>query len=220
MSNAVTATGILIKRGPVVANTTVVLTSTALSSPVGALTAACISAAPHGLTVGDEVTFAGTAGGVPTMNQSNLVVIAVADTTHFTVAVPVTITTGSTGGTLQLTFDAVGELKEVIPGGISRNKIETSTHNDGAESHVLGILRHSDPGMKINYVGTDSTHIAIMSDILNNTKANWKIVFPSGTYRLGLGYVQQFMFDPVPVDAEQGATIAITYASTVTEFAA
>jgi hypothetical protein len=114
-------------------------------------------------------------------------------------------------------FVTVGELTELDPGGMSRNKIETSTHNDGSESHVLGILRQADPTLKINYVAADATHILILSDIANNVKNAWQILFPSGKTRTGFAYVQQFKFDPAPVDAKQGATLAITWAGVVTE---
>jgi hypothetical protein len=114
-------------------------------------------------------------------------------------------------------FVTIGEITELDPGGMSRNKIETSTHNDGSESHVLGLLRQSDPSFKINYVAGDATHVLILSDIANNVKNAWQILFPSGKSRTGFGYVQMFKFDVAPVDGKQGAAIAITWASTVTE---
>jgi len=114
-------------------------------------------------------------------------------------------------------FTTIGELTELDPGGMSRNKIETSTHNDGSESHVLGILRQSDPTMKINYVASEATHIAILSDIANNVKNAWQILFPSGKTRAGFGYVQMFKFDSAPVDGKQGASLALTWAGIVTE---
>lgn len=115
------------------------------------------------------------------------------------------------------TFITVGEITEIDPGAMSRNKIETSTHNEGSESHVLGILRQSDPSFKINYVASDATHIAILADIAGNVKNSWRILFPSGKTRQGLGYVQQFKFDVAPVDGKQGAMIALTWAAAVTE---
>jgi len=114
-------------------------------------------------------------------------------------------------------FVTIGEITEIDPGGMSRNKIETSTHNDGSESHVLGILRQSDPTFKINYVASDATHIDILADIINNVKNAWQILFPSSKTRTGFAYVQQFKFDPAPVDGKQGAMLAITWAGTVTE---
>jgi len=115
------------------------------------------------------------------------------------------------------TFVTIGELTELDPGGMSRNKIETSTHNDGSESHVLGILRQADPTMKINYVAADATHISILADIANNVKNAWQFLFPSGKTRTGFAYVQMFKFDPAPVDAKQGASLALTWAGAVVE---
>lgn len=114
-------------------------------------------------------------------------------------------------------FTTIGEITEIDPGEISRNKIETSTHNDGSESHVLGILRQSDPSFKINYVASDATHINILADIAANTKNSWQFLFPSGKSRTGLAYVQKFKFDTAPVDGKQGAMVAITWAGSVTE---
>src|SRR3954471_13259868 len=82
-------------------------------------------------------------------------------------------------------FTTIGEITFIDPGGMSRNKIETSTHNDGSESHVLGILRQKDPTLKINYVASDATHIAILADIAGNIKNSWQILFPSGRSRTG-----------------------------------
>ncbi|KKL90250.1 hypothetical protein LCGC14_1906540, partial [marine sediment metagenome] len=106
---------------------------------------------------------------------------------------------------------------EVDPGGMSRNKIETSTHNDGSESHVLGILRQADPTFKINYVATEQTHIDILADIAANTKNQWQILFPSLISRTGPAYIQQFKFDVAPVDGKQGASLTITWAGIVAE---
>jgi hypothetical protein len=114
-------------------------------------------------------------------------------------------------------FVTIAEITEIDPGGMARNKIETSTHNDGSESHVLGLLRQMDPTFKINYVGSEATHILILADITNNVKNAWQILFPSGKTRTGFAYVQQFKFDVAPVDGKQGAALALTWAGIVTE---
>jgi hypothetical protein len=214
MSNAVTATGILIKRGAIAGGTPVAITSNAIS--VAGAPTSVLTAAPHGYTSGDEVVIAGVTGSTPTINGAR--VVTVIDATHF--SVPIVTTVAGTGGTTTAAFQTVGELTEVTPGGMSRNKIETTTHNDGSESHVLGILRQSDPGMKINYVGTDATHVAVIADLVNNVKNNWKILFPSGVSRTGQAYVQQFMFDQATPDSKQGATLTIAWAGPVVEVAA
>lgn len=114
-------------------------------------------------------------------------------------------------------FVTIGEIVSVDPGGMSRNKIETSTHNEGSESHVLGILRQSDPTFDINYVGSDATHVQLLDDIANNTKAQWQIEFPSGVSRTGPAYLQQFKFAAAPVDGVQRASCVLTWAGAVTE---
>lgn len=114
-------------------------------------------------------------------------------------------------------YVTVGEITDADPGGMSRNKIDTTTHNDGSESHVLGILRQSDPTFKINYVASDASHILILSDIANNVKNYWRFLFPSTKVRYGTAYVQMFKFHPAPVDGKQGADIAITWAGAVSE---
>ncbi len=114
-------------------------------------------------------------------------------------------------------FVTIGEITDVGPGGMSRNKIETSTHNEGSESHILGILRQKDPTFKINYVAGNATHIALLSDIALNVKNAWQILYPSGVSRSGFAYLQMFEFDDAPVDGKQGASCAITWAGAVTE---
>lgn len=210
MSDAVTATGILVSRGAMSAPSSTAITGVSVADPT------VITAVAHGLSKGDDVLLA-LLGTTPSINGRQYV-LAVVDDDHFTIDVAVTVVSDVVG-TVQQIFAVVGELTDVGPGGKSRNKIETSTHNEGSESHLLGILRQEDPTMKINYVGTDLTHVAIQADIDNNVKNHWKIRYPSGVARSGDAYVQMFKYDDAPVDAKQGASLAITWAGVVTEIA-
>lgn len=114
-------------------------------------------------------------------------------------------------------FTVIGEVTNVDPGGISRNKIETSTHNDGSESHVLGITRQDDPTFTINYVGGDATHASLLADVAGNVKNQWQIRYPSGVKRTGPARVSRFKFLGAPVDGVQGAELALTWSAAVTE---
>ena len=114
-------------------------------------------------------------------------------------------------------FTTIAEITEIDPAGMSRNKIETSTHNDGTESHVLGILRQADPSFKINYLASEATHLAILADIQANTKNQWQILFPSLITRTGPAFVQMFVFDPAPVDGKQGASLTLVWSGVVVE---
>lgn len=112
-------------------------------------------------------------------------------------------------------FTTVAEITEVTPGGKSRNKIDTSNHNEGVESGVPGMLRQGDPGFKVNVVGGNATHILVNEDIDNNVKALWQILYPSGISRTGPGYVGSFVYDGVPMDGKQAATIGLMWAGIV-----
>lgn len=205
MSNAVSTTGILIKRKSLSA----AITSSSVANPTVITTPT-----PHGLVNGESATIAGHAGSTPALNGAQ--VVTVIDDTHF--SVPVNVTVGGTGGTIVgNNFTTIGEITKVTPPGKSRNKIETSTHNDGSESFILGLLRQKDCSFTINYIADDPTHIAINNDIDNNLKATWQIAFPSGVLATGPGRIQQFMPADAPTDAAQQADVTIAWAGPVVQ---
>jgi len=113
-------------------------------------------------------------------------------------------------------FTTIGEVMTATPPGFSRNKIETTTHNDGAESYVLGILRQKDPSFRVNWVGSDSTHDTLLDDMLNNVKAVWQFATLSGITLTGPGYVLRF--EPVDwaTDSALQADIGLTWAGPIT----
>lgn len=209
MSDAVSTTGIKVQRkalsgGPA---------GVAITSSSVAAHSVITTGAPHGRSSGDTVTIAGHADSTPDINGSQ--VVTVIDATHF--SIPVAVTVAGTGGTAAVEWDTVAEVSNADPGGKSRNKIDTSTHNDGSESHILGILRQDDPTFEINLVGTKASHITLNADIDNNVKASWRFMFPSGITRTGDARVQKFKLKPAPVDGVQGADLALTWAGPVVE---
>ena len=113
-------------------------------------------------------------------------------------------------------FTTVAEIVNVTPPGFSRNKLETSNHNEGVESYVLGILRQKDPTFRVNYVGDNATHETLLSDILANTKAHWGFFLPSGITIEGDGFLQRFELADAPVDGIQQADCAIAWSGAVT----
>lgn len=112
-------------------------------------------------------------------------------------------------------FTTIGEIVTVTPPGFSRNKLESSTHNDGTESYVLGILRQKDPAFRINFLGDNVSHQNVLADILGNVKHNWEVVFPSGAVFSGSARVQRFEFVDAPVDAIQQVDVGLTWAGPV-----
>jgi len=206
MSNAVSTTGILIKRKPLTVPVAVTSSSAAAASLI-------TTGAPHGLSTGDSVTISGHTGSTPAITGPY--VITVVSPTTFTI--PLTVSVAGTGGAATTGYRTVAEIRVVGPGGKSRNEIDSSIHNEGTESKVLGMLRQKNPTLKINVVGNEPTHQTLNDDIDNNVKANWQIVFPSGITRTGDARVQQFEYDDAPMDGLQGATLAFSWAGVVTE---
>lgn len=207
MSDAVSTTGILIKRKPSTLPATVVVTSSSVAAQ-----SLITMAAPHNLNFGDTIIIAGHTGSVPLLAGRYTVTEVVSPTTF---TINETVTTGGTGGTAQREFQTIGELVSVTPPGFSRNKIETSTHNEGRESNVLGLLRQRDPAFRINYVGDNQTHIDLVDDILLDRRNRWMVALPSGVYFEADARVQQFNLADAPVDGAQQADCAITWAETV-----
>jgi hypothetical protein len=204
MSDAVSTTGILVKRRPSPLPATVAITSSAVGDP-GVLT----FTAPHGLTNRDTVLIAGHADSVPSINGWHKVTVL----SPTTVSIPVAITTGGTGGTGLQDFQAIAEITKVTPPGYSRNEIQTSNHNEGVEAKVLGILRQRNCAFTVNYLGDKPTHIAILNDIINNYRRDWMVEFPSGVVCGPAGArVQQFMLGDAPLDAAQTADVALSWA--------
>jgi hypothetical protein len=113
-------------------------------------------------------------------------------------------------------WTTVAELVSVTPPGFSRNEIETSTHNDGTESKVLGILRQRNASFRINWLPTTTTHAQLLTDILANARAGWQVAFPSGATFTGPGRIRQLMPADAPVDAAQQADAEISWAGPVT----
>ncbi len=206
MSNAVSSTGILVKRQVAVGT----IVSNSIANPT-----VLTFATAQGWSTGDVVTIAGNITSSPAINGSQ----TLTRITSTTFSVPVNVTVAGTGGTVtaSATFVTIGEITKVGPPGFSRNKIETSTHNDGTESYILGILRQKDASFTINYVGADTTHLAMLNDMLNNIKANWKVLFPSAVQFDGLARLQMFQLADAPVDGAQQADMSICWAGPVTQ---
>jgi predicted secreted protein len=208
MSDAVTATGILVQRSPA---------AHAIATSSVANPSVITTTVPHGMESGDVVNIAGHSGSTPAL-AGPYTITKISDLSY---SIPVNVTVAGTGGTATPVddYETVGEIVSVTPPGFSRNKIDTTSMNAGAESSVLGILRQKDPSFRINYVGTDATHAEILNDILDNTKANWRILFPSGVKFTGPARVSRFEMVDVPVDAPQQADISLAWAGAVTHAA-
>lgn len=112
-------------------------------------------------------------------------------------------------------FTDVAELTSVTPPAFSRNELDTTNHNEGVETKVLGILRQGNLTGRISWLPGNATHATMLTDIQNNTKANWRLAFPSGTTMEANGYVQRFAPSDAPPDAVQSAEFTIVWSSAI-----
>lgn len=109
-------------------------------------------------------------------------------------------------------FVTVAEIVTLKPPQLSRNEIDVSTHNEGQEAKILGMLRKGQVTGTLNWVPTDPTHSdvaqGILADILANRKRNWRITYPpSGLPHWTFpGRVQ--LFDPQEVTTDAPLQIA------------
>ncbi len=209
MSEAVSTTGISLSRGNGTPAGVAVTGNTAASPTV------VTTGAPHLLVTGDLVLIAGNINSVPDINGWHRAT-SISGTTF---SVPVAVTTPGTGGTAQReAYTKLAELVSLTPPDLTRNKIDTTTHNDGRESSVLGIIRQGDLAGVINLVGSNVTHQTLLSDFVNNTRANWRIDFPSAMMLVGAGRVSRFGFVDAPTDAAQQANFGIAWATPISIF--
>ncbi len=209
MSEAVATTGISLSRG----NGTpagVTITGNTAASPTVVTTGTA-----HLLVTGDLVLVANNTGSVPDINGWH----RATSLTGTTFSIPVNVTAPGTGGTAQReAYTKLAELVSLTPPDLTRNKIPTTTHNDGRESSVLGIINQGDLAGVINLVGSNTTHQTLLSDFINNVRANWRIDFPSGLLLVGAGRVSRFGFVDAPVDAAQQANFGIAWATPISIF--
>lgn len=73
----------------------------------------------------------------------------------------------------------IAELTNITPPALSRNEIETTTHNDMQESFLAGLLRKGPVTLAINWLPADPTHSALLNAILNNTPTDFEIQWPN-----------------------------------------
>lgn len=89
-------------------------------------------------------------------------------------------------------FATIGELRDITPPPLTRNAIETSSHNEDDDSYVVGIRRKGEMTFAIGFKPDDAGHDH--STGLANSWADgdcdlWRITYPDGSAWLFSGYV-------------------------------
>lgn len=107
---------------------------------------------------------------------------------------------------------AVAELRDITPPPLSRNPIETTTHNSDDDSYVAGIRRKGELQFMVNWLPSgEATHDAstgLLDAWATGSKDLYEIDFPDGAVWMFSGFVVGIA-PTNPVDGAQEATITI-----------
>ena len=108
-------------------------------------------------------------------------------------------------------YTTIAELRDITPPPLTRNGIETTSHNELEESFVVGIRRKGELTFTIGFVGTIPTHdhlTGLTKSWLDGAKDSWKIIFPDGSIWIFDGFVTGIA-PSNPLDDGQTADITI-----------
>ena len=116
------------------------------------------------------------------------------------------------GTTIKRNGTLIAELRDITPPALTRNPIDTTTHNDLEDSFVMGIRRKGELTAQINYLGgSEPTHgsaSGLIKAWVDGSKDLYQIDFPDGASWLFSGYVSNIA-PSAPVDGALTASISI-----------
>lgn len=79
-------------------------------------------------------------------------------------------------------FVEIGELRDMSGPALTRNPIETTSHNEEEETFVVGIRRKGELTAQIGYVpdgGVDTNHDLLEAAWRTGSRDVWKVEFPT-----------------------------------------
>lgn len=101
--------------------------------------------------------------------------------------------TAPVGGAV--TFTPIAELRDISPPALTRNELETTTHNEGDDAYLVGIRRHGTMTMMLNFVPDNATHdhvTGLQKAWFDGTRDIYRITYPDGSRWLFSGFVTNF----------------------------
>lgn len=110
-----------------------------------------------------------------------------------------------------ITFTEIAELRDITPPALTRNALETTTHNEDDDAYIVGIRRHGDLTMQMNFVPDNATqdHLTgLQKAWYDGTCDIYRLTFPDGTAWVFSGYVTNIAPD-APVDDVLTAEVTI-----------
>lgn len=108
-------------------------------------------------------------------------------------------------------FTTVAQLMNITPPPLTRNAIETTSHNETEESFVVGIARKGEMTFELGFVPSGATHgvtTGLIKDWKDGTLAIWRVTFPENTKWTFSGYVTNVAV-AAPVDDLLSAEVTI-----------
>lgn len=110
-----------------------------------------------------------------------------------------------------VTFVDIAELGDLTPPGLTRNPIETTTHNQLDDRYIVGIRRHGELQMNLNFIPSDPTHdgdTGLQKKWFDGSRDIYRITYPDGATWIFSGFVINFEPD-APVDDRLSADVTI-----------
>jgi hypothetical protein len=110
-----------------------------------------------------------------------------------------------------VTFVEIAELRDLTAPALTRNPLETTNHNDGDDSYIVGIRRHGELGMNVNFIPDSPSHdhlTGLQKAWFSGTRDIYRITYPDGTQWLFSGFVTNFA-PAMPVDDVLSADVSI-----------
>lgn len=80
-------------------------------------------------------------------------------------------------------FSTIAEVKDIKPPALSADTEEV-THQDspgGWKEYLSTLLDGGEVTFDLNFIPTDTGHLALITDMTNRVKRNFKVIFPDGT---------------------------------------
>ena len=105
-------------------------------------------------------------------------------------------------------FQTVAELRDITPPPLTRNSIETTSHNEPEETYVVGIRRKGELGFQIGYIPGGSNHGGLEQSWVNGSRDVWKVIYPNNAQWLFSGYLTN-LGPSAPVDDGLVADVTI-----------
>jgi len=108
-------------------------------------------------------------------------------------------------------FITIGELRDISPPSLTRNPIETTSHNEAEETFVVGIRRKGEMQFQIGFVPQNATHdelTGLQKSWLDGSRDIYRVTYPDGTVWTFSGYVTN-IGPSAPVDDGLVADVTI-----------